>query len=155
MVDQTQINGRRAGTVRQNLAGLAHDAITLAELQCQLFAVDLRQVRRVAMTACAQLAAGAVLALGCLPVLLAAGSQTLIEVWNWPAAAAHAAVGGTALAIAVGLMWLGWRKLGRSLKTMERSRSEFSETLAWLKTSLRASEVPSMQSTSEFPWHRP
>ena len=154
MVNQTQVNGSRMGAVRHNLAGLAHDAITLTELQCQLLAIDLRDMRRAGISAGMQIVAGAVLALACLPILLIALSQCLVEFADWTNTAAYSVVGAGTLAIAIVLLWMGARMFSNSLKSMERSREEFAETLRWLKSSLRAEERTAVPPAPELSWRQ-
>lgn len=141
MVDQTTLNRRYPQThIRANLAGLAHDALTLAELQVQLLSVDLRDARRGAATALALVLGGGVLALGCVPVLLLGGAQLLVEQARWPESAAYAAVGALAAVAALLVLRLGWRRTTRALATVQRSREELLETVRWLKESLRPAD---------------
>jgi hypothetical protein len=142
MVDQTTMNRRfpRQTHIRANLAGLAHDALTLAELQVQLLSVDLRDARRGAATALALVLAGGVLALGCVPLLLLGGAQLLVERAHWPESGAYAAVGVLAAAAAVLVLRMGWRRTTRALATVQRSREELLETVRWLKESLKPAD---------------
>ena len=136
---QTHLNGdaeTRSG-LRSSLAGLAHDALTLAELQVRLLTVDLRDARRTTGSALAGLLAGGVLALGAVPLLLLGAAHALIQFLAWPTAAAYAAVGAVAAAFAASLIWFGWKAVVHALTTVKRSRSEFTETLRWLKSSLK------------------
>jgi protein-S-isoprenylcysteine O-methyltransferase Ste14 len=140
MADQTTLNWRERPTrIRKNLAGLAHDALTLAELQVQLLSLDLRDARQGAGTALSQVLVGAVLALGAIPVLLLAAAHLLVESAEWPPSVAYATVGVLAALVALVLVRLGWRRTARSLATVQRSRTELMETLRWLKESLRPS----------------
>lgn len=141
MVDQTTMNRRFPQThIRANLAGLAHDALTLAELQVRLLSVDLREARRGAATALALLVAGGVLALGCVPLLLLGGARLLVELARWPESGAYAAIGVLAAVLALLILRLGWRRTTRALATVQRSREELLETVRWLKESLRPSD---------------
>lgn len=148
MADQATIDRppRRPTRIRTNLAGLAHDALTLIELQVQLLGVDLRDAGRGARTAFVQVIVGVVLALGCVPVLLLALAQLLIETANWPGSAAYAVMGLGAALLAAGLLWWGWRTTRQAVTTVQRSRTELTETIQWLKDSLRPAE------SDEAPW---
>jgi protein-S-isoprenylcysteine O-methyltransferase Ste14 len=148
MADQATIDrpGDRPTRIRANLAGLAHDALTLAELQVQLLTVDLRDARRGAGTALSQVLIGAVLALGCVPVLILAAAHLLIEIAEWPASGAYAVGAILAAVAAMILLRLGWRRTSQALATVQRSRTELLETLRWLKESLR----PAEQSNGSF-----
>ena len=143
MVDQATLNrgGGPPRRVRHHLSELAHDAITLVELQVQLLAVDVRDARRGAGAALIQIAAGACLGIGAVPLLLLAGAHLLIDLLGWPAAGAYATAGVLAVAIAGALLWTGWRQSTRALATVQRSKAEFQETLRWLKGSLHPSET--------------
>lgn len=123
--------------LRENLSGLAHDALTLAELQIQLLSVDVRDARRGAGLAFAQIMIGVILALGCIPILMLAAAHALIELLDWPAPAAYAAIGVAAACVSAILLRFGWGGILRSLATVQRSRAEFGETMRWLKDSLK------------------
>jgi hypothetical protein len=142
MVDQTTMNRRfpRQTHIRANLAGLAHDALTLAELQVQLLSVDLRDARRGAATALALVLAGGVLALGCVPVLLLGGAHLLVEQAHWPESGAYAASGALGAVAALLVLRLGWRRTTQALATVQRSREELLETVRWLKESLKPAD---------------
>lgn len=141
MVDQATVNrGSPPRRVRRNLSELAHDVVTLVELQVQLLAVDLRDARKSAGLAIGQLAAAICLGLGAVPLLLFAVAHVLIEYAQCPAAAAYAAVGVVAAVVAGLLLWTGSRQSARALGTIQRSRAEFEETLRWLKGSLHPAE---------------
>jgi hypothetical protein len=153
MVDQATLNrGSPPRRVRRNLSELAHDVVTLVELQVQLLAVDLRDARKTAGLAIAQLAAAVCLGLGAVPLLLFAVSHVLIESARWPPAVAYAVVGIAAAGVAGLLLWTGSRQSARALGTIQRSRAEFEETLRWLKGSLRPAdssveyEIPGVES---------
>lgn len=133
----TQHNG--AAEFGRNFSLLAQDFATLAELQLRLFAVDLREARRSAIPALAAIVAGAVLALGCLPVLMAAAAYSLVEFAQWPASGSFGLVGGAALLIASLSAFVGWKRLSSAASTLSRSREELSETLHWLKRALHTS----------------
>jgi hypothetical protein len=136
---QTTIDRRRPGYVRQQLGELVHDALTLGELQVQLFKVDLRDARKGVSIALALVGIGVVLALGSIPVLLFAAAQGLVSGLSWPAPWAYLAVGAAAVIVAGVLVWVGVRQASVATGTMHRSTAEFAETLKWFKGSLRGS----------------
>ena len=142
MADQATMNRtrRRPLRIRTNLAGLAHDALTLVELQVQLLGVDLRDAGRGARAAGVLVVIGVVLALGCVPILLLAMAHVLMEAVNWPGSAAYTVLGLSAALIAAGLLWCGWRTGRQAIATVQRSRAELMETIRWLKESLRPGE---------------
>jgi hypothetical protein len=123
-----------------HLAELVHDAVTLAELQVELLKVDLRDARQRVTLALALLGLGTVLALGCIPVLLFAAAQGLVVGLGWPAPLAYLAIGAAAAVVAGVLVWIGARRAAGAMGTVQRSKSEFAETLRWFKGSLRQTE---------------
>jgi len=137
MDDQTTVNRRRPGHVRHQLGELVHDALTLGELQVQLFKVDLRDARERVVAALAVIAIGAVLALGSVPVLLFAAAQGLVTGFSWPVAWAYLAVGAVTVAVAGVLTWVGIRSASAATDTLHRSSAELAETVKWFKDSVR------------------
>lgn len=137
MVTQTTMNGNSNPHVGENLAGLAHDVANLAELQIQLLAVDLRDARSQAGPAAVFLGAGAVAALGAVPVLLMGLGYLLVEWAEWSAAAALLTVSLIAIVGGLTVLYLGWKRLMSAAGTLQRSKSELVETLHWLKESLK------------------
>lgn len=89
MLDQKNMNGQRgqtspAGGVKKNLAGLTHDLISLAELQAQLVAVDLRDSYSRSVVPAVLVVTALLLALGAMPVILLGIGWP----WStWPASA--------------------------------------------------------------------
>jgi hypothetical protein len=119
------------------LGDLVHDALTLGELQVELFKVDLRDARTGVVAALGLIAIGGVLALGSIPVLLFAAAQGLVAGLSWPAAWAYLAVGAVALAAAGVLVWVGIRQASVATGTLHRSTAELAETVKWFKDSVR------------------
>lgn len=134
---QTTVNRRRPGHVRRQLGDLVHDALTLGELQIQLFKVDLRDARRGVVAALALIAIGGVLALGSIPVVLFAAAQGLVEGLAWPVAWAYLTVGAVAVAAAGTLVWVGVRQASDATGALHRSTAELGETVKWIKDSVR------------------
>ena len=122
MVDQTKMNGAngRGGaqsttnstrSAARNVAHLMHDAVTLAELQFQLFLLDCRQLPSKVGNPLVAIAVGGVLALACVPVALAGvvlllrdvvGFSRLAAVWTTFGLTAVVA----AICIGCGVWWL-------------------------------------------------
>jgi hypothetical protein len=151
MDHQTTVNRRRPGRVRQQLGDLVHDALTLAELQVELLKVDLRDARKGAALALALIGIGAVLALGSIPILLFAAAQGLVVGLGWPAPWAYLAVGGVSVLAAGLLVWTGTRHASGAMGTLQRSKTEFTETLRWFKGSLRTGPaVPESEIDNEL-----
>ncbi|REJ86623.1 MAG: hypothetical protein DWQ34_27000 [Planctomycetota bacterium] len=139
MVGQASINGKRTGArqVSRNLSGLAHDVITLAELQAQLVACDLREGKAQAIGPIVVIVAGLLLALGTMPVLLLGLGWLLVNHAEWTESAAFLTAGGAGLAVAGLLAWFGWKKLKAALSTFTRSQQEFARNVDWVKSALK------------------
>lgn len=133
-------NGR-ARTDKPNVAtsfgDLAHDVIELTELQAELFATDVRDTSRSVRLGVALGAAGVVLFLGSVPVLLAAVAYLLIEQRGWSHAAGFGAATFVGLLLSGGVLAAAWRWLRMSVVTLHRSRDELKRNIAWVKSSLR------------------
>lgn len=150
MATETTMNGRRTaddeqeeeaiGTqvrqLRSNASRLLHDLVSLAELQTQLFAIDAKQSVRRTLRPVVLFAAAGAIALGLIPVVLAgiaallmlAGLHLVAAVWI------AVALGGIA---AGALVWLARKQLQSWPRMFERSLSELSLNMTWLKNNVR------------------
>jgi hypothetical protein len=127
--------------VRNGIAGVFHDALTLAELQFKLLGIDAQQATRRAMTPLALLAGAGVFALSALPLLLVALAQLLRDQAEWPAALATLTAVGAGIVIAGLLALFGYFGLRRCLAPLQRSRDEFNRNVTWLKNTLKRHEI--------------
>jgi hypothetical protein len=153
MVDQAQqVNGNGRGgetpprAVARSAGELVHDLVTLAELQGRLALVDARDGVNRLMLAAAMVVAGVLIALGCIPIALAALALLLVETTTLTQVQAF----GIALAIGVVLAGLlvgiGLYVLRQRSNMFERSRAEWQQNLRWAKDALgkvsRGSPLP-------------
>jgi hypothetical protein len=141
MVDQETVGPKTKGARRlgRNLTGFAHDVATLAELQLRLLSVDFRDAVRQAGPGAVVAATAMVVALGALPIALAAIGFVLMELAGWSASLSFGVVAVVSLGGAAGLGYAGWRKLSRATTTLQRSQVELIETVKWIKESLKPS----------------
>jgi hypothetical protein len=126
-----------ATTIRRNMTDLAHDVVTLLELQANLFKLDVKDTIRRSIVAVVVLLGGLFVLIACLTVALASAGYLLVEQAGLSYAASFclSAVGG---AILSGLMFVsGWLGLRRAFGTASRSRQEFERNLAWFKRVLK------------------
>ncbi|MEO8495753.1 MAG: phage holin family protein [Planctomycetota bacterium] len=116
----------------RNVGGFAHDLLALSELQAELLKADTKECVERLIMPIVLLAGAAVLAIGCVPVALAALAFGLVTAGlsNW-LAFLLAAAAGVGLATLVG--FVGWRKLCKSPVVFERSKDEFSSNFRWVK----------------------
>lgn len=117
----------------QNMAGIAHDVITIVELQVRLFAADLRALRQgVVRGLVIWVIAGAVL-LAVLPTALIGLGFWLAEMAELSTAAGLLGVAAGAFLLVVGLLIAGWRQFTRQRAAFERSTKELDNNLAAMR----------------------
>ena len=92
MLDQTTMNGRRskspAKRMGRSMAGLLHDLITLAELQTQLVAVDLKEGTGRSIVPIVLIVGAVLLTLGTMPVILLGIGWALVNLAGFSEGAA-------------------------------------------------------------------
>jgi hypothetical protein len=134
-------NGRTAAprAVVENLSDFLHDVVTLSELQAKLFVADLKDFRSGAAVPAALLGAGAIVALGCIPVLLMAIAWLLIDYEILSHGWAFLAATGVGVLLAAVLGIAGWALFRRNLSVLERSQLELERNITWFKSVLKHS----------------
>ena len=133
---------RPANAIRRNLSDLAHDVVTLLELQANLFKLDLRDTATRSILPAVFLVGGVFLLIACLTVGLAAFSYILVEQAGWSLAASFGLGALVGLLLGGLLLFAGWLRLRKGLDTVSRSREEFARNLSWFKQVLKQN-VPS------------
>lgn len=128
-----------ATRMRHGLAEFAHDLISLGELQAQLFVLDLRELLRRVLIPVSAAAAGAILFLGSVPVLLAAAAYWLAAASDLTLAASLALIAGCAIIVSLVILVAAWIALRSSLNAIDRSREELIRNVRWIKTALKQS----------------
>lgn len=134
--DVARVGGDRAPDVARvggDIGELVEDVSTLVELQFRLLAIDLKATARSAAGPLGMVLFGAVLLLGCIPVLLAGIAWLLVEQAGWSIAAALLTTAGGAAALAIAAAVAGGLLLRRSGASLERSRCELRENIRWIK----------------------
>ena len=122
--------------VVKNLGELGRDAITLAELQYELFKLDVAESGKRVMRWGLIMGVALVLAVACLPVLLFGLSLLVQRLTDWPQWVALLATSTAGIVIAVMCGYVSWRLLQSSLKQFRRSQTELQQNLRWLKNVL-------------------
>ena len=117
----------------QNMAGIAHDVITIAELQVQLFAVDLRAWRKGVVRGLAIWAIAGGLLVAVLPTALIGTGLWLADVAHLSTAAGLLWVAFGAMLLVIGLFLVGWRQLVRRRVGLQRSKKELHANLAAMR----------------------
>ena len=116
---------------------LAHDIVSLAELQLELFRVDCREgLRRILIPVALLLFAG-IVAVGTVPIALILIAELLVQAAGLSRAVAFliAAMSGFIVALAIGVV--GWFYLRGVVRVFERSREELTSNMAWIKHALK------------------
>jgi uncharacterized membrane protein YqjE len=138
MAGQTTMNGQHAtqspaAKVKQNIAGLAGDLVSLLELQCQLTACDAREVATKSRLPLFLIGGSIVLALGCVPVFLMGLSWAIVSWTGISLPLALVLVGGAALVVAASAAVWGLNLSKQALAVFKRSYCELLHNLDWIK----------------------
>jgi uncharacterized membrane protein YqjE len=150
MAAQTSTNGQRledmAAGVGGNVANLASDLVSLAELQAKLAALDLRETGARSLIPAAVLTAGLCLLLGTVPVVLLGLAGALADTGSFSLVAAQLIVAVVAIGTSAACIWFGYQKIVASLNVLNRSREEFEANLRWIKKAIQQSSWKSSRS---------
>jgi hypothetical protein len=123
--------------VARNVAELARDAMTLAELQAELLKTELKESLRGFLVPVALVAAALMAALSSTAALLLSFAYVLVEFAGWSTALSlfvASVVGAAAASIAVAV---AWRKLRQLSNGLDRSREELRRNMQWIKQALK------------------
>lgn len=123
--------------VAKGMGELAHDFVSLAELQFELFRIDCREGLKRTLIPVALLLLAAIVAAGAVPVVLICIAEFLARAagLSRPAAFAIAALGGLLAAVALGVA--GWSGIRGVVRVFGRSREELSRNMTWIKHALK------------------
>jgi len=133
---------REESTVASSFSELTHDVIELAELQAQLFTLDVKEMSQSTRTSLVLAIVSASVLLGSIPAALIALAELLVQTLGWSQAAGFgvATVVGILVSAAIGAA--AWSRFRTGLVTMRRSREELSRNIAWIKSNLRRRTRP-------------
>lgn len=154
MVDQTQVatppkespakdtyaDGRvelPPRAMARNTAEFFSDVVMLAELQGKLAVVDLKEGTTKLTFAVVFLVAGVVIALGCVPIALAALALTIHQLAGLSPAASFGIALLVGLIIAALLAIPAFIAMKRELWMFERSRTEWHRNMQWLRDTMK------------------
>jgi uncharacterized membrane protein YqjE len=138
MDHKTTLNGSgtrdaSAHVLAQNMAGIAHDMIMIAELQVQLFAVDLRALRKGVVRGLVIWVIACALLFAALPTALIGAGLWLADVTHVSTAAALLGVALGAFLLVMGLLIAGWLQFTRQRAALNRSTKELHNNLAAMR----------------------
>jgi membrane protein DedA with SNARE-associated domain len=142
MVAQTQVKPTNGSTspplaVARNTGELLSDALTLAELQTRLLVIDVENDLKRMIAPAILLAAGWVMALSCLPIVLVTIALGLIAGAGLEPWLAFLASVGIGAALAAMLVAAGVWFLQNKLTFLARSRTEWQHNVNWFKSVAR------------------
>jgi uncharacterized membrane protein YqjE len=149
MVDQAQItptqcrpsNGRSElppRAVARSTAEFLHDITTLAELQGKLLVVDLQDGVKKLVISTIMVVLGTIVALGTVPIALAALALTIAYfVPEWPLAAHFGIALLIGLVLAAALAVPALYAIKKNVWMFERTRDEWRKNMQWAKDAMR------------------
>jgi hypothetical protein len=124
--------------VASSFAELSHNAIELAELQAQLFSLDVKETSQSAGISIALVVGSVCMLLGSVPVVLIAIAQLLIEKLSWSQFAGYGVAALIGILASAGIGAAAYTRFSSGIATMKRSREEFNRNIVWLKSNLRS-----------------
>ena len=147
MVHQSKIGERNGSSesapkaLARDVGAFAHDVLTLAELQAQLFVADLRECGRRVPVPGLFLFCGLALGLACFPIVLVALALWIIQLFETTYAAGFLIAAGAGAALSVVLSVIGWFQLHKSLTVLRHSKQELVRNLRWIKKVLERNRI--------------
>jgi hypothetical protein len=136
-IEQVQdVDGRPIiGNLREDLGELAHDVITLAELQAKLFVEDARIIAQSARRWAIVLVAAALIALASLPVAVL-GIAYLVSWTGLDLALSMLLVSLILLGAMGAMIVVSARRLKGATEPLQRSAEELQRNVEWVKQRL-------------------
>jgi hypothetical protein len=149
MADKTLMTPRNAlltevsHNLRDDIGGFAHDVLTLAELQSELFVTEVQEHGRRAAFPTLLLLSGVTLGVACCPIALVAFALMLVQATGLSHASAFSitAISGVILSSLISI--IGCILIRSRVSTPSRSREELARNLNWMKTVLSKGADPS------------
>lgn len=123
--------------VGKDVRELAHDILSLAELEFELFKIDCRDGRKQILIAVTLLLAAGVMAVGTVPIALTLVAELWVQPGGLtrPTALSIATLTGLMIAVASGVA--GCFYVRRVVRALDRSRAELARNLQWVKGVLK------------------
>jgi uncharacterized membrane protein YqjE len=147
MGNQTKIDTQNGspetapGALARDVGEFAHNVLTLAELQAQLFAADVQEYGQRVLVPGLVLIGGAALGLACFPIALAALALLLIQVLGTSYATGFLVAAVVGAVLSALLCVIGWFQVRKRLAVLQRSQQELVRNLRWIKKVLERSRI--------------
>ena len=131
-------NGRLPpSAVAKSIGDVSSDVLMLIELQLKLLKLDSAETLKRSYFALSLLGIGILVLIASLPLAMIVAGYALHELFELSLATSF----GFSLIVGLisGMMFvmIGWRKLSRSTNVFARSKEEFFDNVAWLKSTLK------------------
>lgn len=121
-------------------ARLAHDIVTLIDLQFQLVLIDCKESYRRAVTSVLLIAAAFALAIGAIPLALGSAALVLVAAAGWTLTSALAITAGISFLLSASLL-IACYVAARGVATVfRRSGQEFQKNMNSIKSTLQGGE---------------
>lgn len=125
----------------RDVSEFAHDVLTLAELQIQLFVADVQECGQRVFVPGTILLVGVALGLACIPFALAALALWFIQVFEVSYAAGFLVAAVVGAVLSTLLCALGWFQVRKRVAVLGRSQQELVRNLTWIKKVLQRSRI--------------
>lgn len=125
----------------QDVGEFAHDVLTLAELQAQLFVADVQECGQRVLVPGLVLLCGVALGLACLPIALAALALLVIQLFETSSAAGFLIAALVGAVLSALLCVIGWFQVHERVAVLGRSQQELVRNLRWIKKVLERSRI--------------
>jgi hypothetical protein len=125
----------------RDVGEFAHDVLTLAELQGQLFVADVLECGRRVLVPGLVLVCGVALGLACFPIALAALALVVVQVFGTSYAAGFLTAAVVGAALSALLCAIGWYQVRERVSVLGRSQQALVRNLRWIKKVLERSRI--------------
>jgi hypothetical protein len=125
------------GGVLSSASDVALDIIEVGELQVQLARLDAKTASTRSITAFAFVIGGTMINVACLPLVAMALANILSDLLDWELWISQLVVGMLSTCIGVSLIIFGAYRLLYAISAFERSSTEFTHNVSWLKQLVR------------------
>ena len=125
----------------RDVGEFAHDVLTLAELQAQLFVADMQECGQRVRVPGLILLCGAALGLACFPIALAALALVVVEVLGTSYAIGFLIAAGVGAALSALVCTIGWYQVRERVAVLGRSQQALARNLRWIKKVLERSRI--------------
>lgn len=136
MADQGAAVDEPSEPISRSIAALLRDLSRMADLQLQLFSVDVQEFWTGARNRIAVACTGTAMIIGCIPVLLFALAGAIERHTLLNTEAAQFLVALITLTAGSTILWMAIRRVGAAAEKLRRSQDELQRNLNWVRHAL-------------------